>query len=146
MNMSLSKATDTIGVRSVARSWDQRSGLTLGLEWARGPWHLGAIASAHSGWPTTQLLRTADGSVALGPRNAVPLPRVASLDLHAEYRRPMRLGSLAISLDITNATNRHNICCTEIDVDRNALATPILDADSRTWLPLVPSLKLDWEF
>ena len=146
VNASVAKAIDIFDTQTSPRGWDQRYGLAAGVDWQHGPWRLGAVLESHSGWPTTPLLRGADGSFVLGTRNADRLPPFTSIDVRAEYRRPLRLGSLSLALQVTNLTNRRNICCTEVDVDRGLDGIPALDAEPRKWLPVVPSLKIDWEF
>ena len=60
----------------------------------------------HRGWPTT---RVEDSS--LGVRNAARFEARGSLDLRAEYRKPVSIGSFALTFEVTNAVNIGNTCC-----------------------------------
>ena len=120
LSVARSVATDEFVVQEVSRSWDQSWAAQTGIEWQRGPWSTSAAFSWHRGWPTTAITTDADGNAQLGVRNAARLPSFAALDLRGEYRRPVAMGSLVITLEISNATNRRNQCCTEIEVEDDA--------------------------
>jgi hypothetical protein len=74
------------------------------------------------------------------------LPSFGALDLRGEYRRPVALGSFVITLEISNATNRRNQCCTEIEVEDDASGEPVIFGAPQHSLPLLPSLGIRWEF
>ena len=135
-----SEAEDGVDGERVPRSWDQTWALSAGVDWIRGNWRLGAVATAHRGWPTT-LIEESE----LGDRNAARFGTRAALDLRAEYRRPLSVGSLALTFELMNAVNIGNTCCYKL--------TPEGDGDDVTfttrtsdWLPLVPSVGVLWEF
>ncbi len=136
-----SDAADHEGGRDVPRSWDQNWAVTAGMDWIHGPWRLGAIASAHRGWPTTSI----DAS-GLGNRNRDRLPTYATLDLRAEYRRPLATGSLTLVFELTNALNRRNICCSELAATDDGSGMTIFATRGRAWLPVLPSIGVLWEF
>jgi len=136
-----SEAWDTFGGRHVDRSWDQTWAVTAGLDWLRGYWRLGAVASSHRGWPTTRVDETG-----LGPRNARRFPTRAALDLRAEYRRPLQVGSLAVTLEVTNAVNIGNDCCYELVPLDGGAGNTVFTTKSSDWLPVVPSIAVLWEF
>ena len=139
------EAFDVIGGADVPRSWDQRFGWAAGFDWHRGQWRVGAAASMHTGWPTTPLSYTAEGDPVLGARNSERLPGFASLNLRIEYRRPLALGSLAVSLEIANLTNRRNQCCTDLDIDDSDPGEPVLFTEKQYWPGFLPSLSVEWE-
>jgi hypothetical protein len=115
--------------------------VTAGVDWIRGNWRYGAVAGSHRGWPTTRL----EGD-ALGNRNAERFPVRATLDLRAEYRRPLSIGSLAVTFEVTNAINEGNVCCQRlIPLDDGAGGTTFVTQE-RDWLPVVPSIGVLWEF
>jgi hypothetical protein len=87
---SLSSAEDMIGGEQVPRSWDQRHAASGGLAWDAGPWSLSAIATFHTGWPTTTLaLATVPGPngteqvLVPGERNAERLQSLRRIDFRA---------------------------------------------------------------
>jgi outer membrane receptor protein involved in Fe transport len=136
-----SDAIDRIDGRHVPRSWDQTWAVTAGIDWYRGPWRLGAIATAHRGWPITRVDESG-----LGERNAARLPYYATLDLRAEYRRPLTLGSLALAFELSNTTNRRNACCVELVTVDDGNGNTAFDTKELRWLPIVPSISVLWEF
>ena len=139
--LAWSDAVDLVDGRHVPRSWDQTWAIGAGIDWTRGHWRFGAIASAHRGWPTTRLEESS-----LGNRNASRLPTYATLDLRAEYRRPLSLGSLTLAFELTNSLNRQNICCAELIVTDDGNGNTLFDTKKRDWLPVVPSISVLWEF
>ncbi|MGB5132344.1 MAG: TonB-dependent receptor [Steroidobacteraceae bacterium] len=141
LSVAWSDAVDHVGGQSVPRSWDQTWAITAGIDRIRGNWRLGAIASAHRGWPTTHV-----EDDTLGARNRDRLPVFATLDLRAEYRRPLAIGSLALTFELTNALNRHNSCCSELIANQEGSGATNFDTRARDWLPILPSIGVLWEF
>jgi len=141
VSVAWSDAVDHVSGQDVPRSWDQTWAITAGIDWKRGDWRFGAIANAHRGWPTTRVQGTA-----LGARNRDRLPVYATLDLRAEYRRPLAIGSLALTFELTNALNRQNICCSELVANDDGSGNATFAANRRDWLPLLPSIGVLWEF
>jgi hypothetical protein len=141
LGLAWSEAWDSLGGRRELRSWDQTWAVTAGVDWSYGNWRFGAIAGSHRGWPTT---RVEDDT--LGDRNADRFPVRATLDLRAEYKRPLSIGSLAVTFEITNAVNVGNTCCQRlIPLDDGAGGTTFVTKES-DWLPVVPSIGVLWEF
>jgi len=128
----------------VPRSWDQQHAINVGLEWQRGDWSTSALLNAHSGWPTSRVVRDNAGVISVSARNSERLATFASLDLRANWRHRFRPGTLTLSLEVTNALDRKNPCCQEL-VLTNSLAEPIATREIN-WLPLLPALSLLWEF
>jgi hypothetical protein len=140
-SVTWSEARDEIDGRRVPRSWDQTWAATAGIDWTRRDWRFGAIASAHRGWPTTRVFATA-----LGERNSARFPTRVGLDLRAEYRRPLRTGSLAVTLELTNAVNAGNVCCAELISADDGGGGVVFSTRKSDWLPIVPSVGVLWEF
>jgi hypothetical protein len=136
-----SETWDNVDGRHVPRSWDQTWAVTAGIDWLSGNWRLGAVANAHRGWPTTRI----DDGV-LGERNAERFPTRAALDLRAEYRRPLQVGSLAITFEVTNAVNIGNACCYELIAVDDGAGNVDFTTKQSDWLPIVPSIGVLWEF
>jgi hypothetical protein len=111
------------------------------MDWTRGSWRFGAVASAHRGWPTTRLEDSE-----LGPRNGERFPTRGTLDLRAEYRKPLALGSIAFTFELTNAVNIGNTCCYKLIADDDGNGNVTFTTKSSDWLPLVPSVGVLWEF
>lgn len=141
LGLTWSEARDSVDGRQVPRSWDQTWAGTVGMDWTRGSWRFGAVATAHRGWPTTRLEDSE-----LGLRNGERLPTRATLDLRAEYRRPLAIGSIAFTAELTNAINIGNTCCYELIANDDGSGVVTFTTKSSDWLPLVPSIGVLWEF
>lgn len=139
--LAWSRAEDDFGRVRTPRGWDQTWAATVGIDWTYGPWRFGAIGSAHRGWPSTRV--DANG---LGERNGIRLPTYGVLDLRAEYRRPLAIGNLALSFELTNALARHNVCCSMLKAVDDGSGGLTFTTQRRTWLPLVPAVGVLWEF
>ncbi|MGH8204182.1 MAG: TonB-dependent receptor plug domain-containing protein [Steroidobacteraceae bacterium] len=139
--LAWSEAWDGVAGRRVPRSWDQSWAATAGLDWIRGNWRLGAVATSHRGWPTTII-----NDDRLGPRNDARFPARAALDLRAEYRRPLAVGSLSVSFEVTNAVSVGNTCCYELLRSDDGAGGVAFSTRESDWLPIVPSFGVLWEF
>ncbi len=141
LGLAWSEALDSLGGHREFRSWDQTWAVTAGVDWIYRNWRFGAVAGSHRGWPTTRI-----EDDALTPRNSDRFPIRATLDLRAEYRKPLRVGVLAVTFELTNAINVGNTCCQRlIAVDDGAGGTTFTTKES-DWLPIVPSVGVLWEF
>jgi outer membrane receptor protein involved in Fe transport len=142
------RATDVVDEETVRRSWDQRHAAQLGIGRDSGRWDLSAALGYHSGWPTTGLtLEESAGettSVA-GPRNALELGGFASLDMRASRAFALRVGSLDVFVEVSNATNRQNPCCLDFDLEENS-SGEYLEQETETWLPRVATFGVLWQF
>ena len=141
LGLAWSEALDSLGGTQVPRSWDQTWAANVGVDWIRGNWRFGAVAGSHRGWPTTRV----DGTE-LGARNADRFPIRATLDLRAEYRKPLSIGSLAVTFEITNAVNVGNACCQRLIPEDDGSGGTIFTTKETDWLPVVPSIGVLWEF
>jgi TonB dependent receptor/Carboxypeptidase regulatory-like domain/TonB-dependent Receptor Plug Domain len=138
--LTWSEAWDGVEGIRVARSWDQTWSVTAGVDWVRGSWRFGAVASAHRGWPTTLIEDSG-----LGGRNEARFPTRAAIDLRAEYRRPLAIGSLAFTFELMNALNIGNTCCYKLLAEDDGSGVTFT-TNTSDWLPLVPSMGVLWEF
>lgn len=145
-----SKVTDRIDGRDVPRSWDQRHAFQGGFGWRDEKWNFSVAASAHSGWPTTDLDlldagTDADGDPVFeaipGPRNALRLPTFASVDARLSRTFDVRRGELLVFVEVSNVFNRRNVCCVDWDLDDDALEYSL-----DYWMPLLPAIGILWEF
>ena len=112
-------------------------------------------ASVHSGWPATDLTLVPDGVdedgepqfVAVpGPRNADQHPTFASLDLRLSRRFNVKRGTLLAFVEVTNVSNRDNVCCRDYDLEDDDDGNEFLEFSHDYWLPLLPAIGILWEF
>jgi outer membrane cobalamin receptor len=139
--LTWSEAFDRVDAERVPRSWDQSWAGNAGLDWTHGNWRFGVAAGSHRGWPTTQVLETE-----LGERNGVRFQPRVTLDLRAEYRKPLAVGSLAVNFEVTNAINIGNTCCAELRASSDDEGNVTFTTRKSDWLPVVPSVGVLWEF
>lgn len=139
---SWAETRDWSGEGKVERSWDQTHTLKAGIALRRGHWNFSAAAEWHTGWPTTELATDVAGNITITGRNRLRYSPFASLDLRASREFDVGRGELTAFLEITNALNRDNPCCTEYRIDS---AGNLLSRTTH-WLPLVPSLGVVWRF
>ena len=136
-----SRVVDRLNGAEVHRSWDQTHTLNAGVGWSQGPWQATVAAQFHTGWPVTPIDVDASGDVVVGPRNDRRYARFGSLDARLSRQWSLPRGTLAAHVEVTNALDRRNPCCTDLQYEDGALKR-----DLRHWLPLVPSLGVLWKF
>ncbi len=140
-----SRVDDRVDGSEVRRSWDQTHTLNLGTLWSSGPWQATLAAQYHTGWPVTPIGLDAQGGVVQGPRNGSRYADYGSVDARVSYEWTLPRGTLTVHGELTNALDRRNPCCTDIEytvID----GTPTLERELRHWLPLVPSVGVLWKF
>ena len=146
----LARVEDRIDGDGVPRSWDQRHALQFGVAWDAADWSFVAALNAHSGWPTTSLTVDASDAAApiaiVGERNAERLGSFATLDVRASRTVPLRVGSLDMFFEISNATSRENPCCLEFDLEDDAFGNLVLEQETDHWLPRLASVGVLWKF
>jgi hypothetical protein len=128
------------------RSWDQRHAVSTGVNWSRNKWDLGMALLYRSGWPTTRIQLRTDGATPLAVtdgRNRSRLLPFGSVDLRVGRRFDLDRSTLSTFLEISNASNRMNQCCTAYEIDDE---TGLLELERRDYLPLIPSLGVVWQF
>jgi hypothetical protein len=146
----LSRVEDRIASVDVPRSWDQRHAAQVGAAWDGPGWDFGVALNVHTGWPTTGMTfdqsdPTAPAAI-LGERNAERLGSFATLDLRANRKLPLRIGSLDVYFEISNATNRENPCCGDFDLEEDGHGGLLLEQDTDSWLPRLVSFGVLWQF
>ena len=124
------------------RSWDQTHTLNAGLGWAQGPWYATVAAQYHTGWPVTPVGVDGTGDIVVGPRNDTRYSHYGSLDARLSHEWVLTRGTLAAHVEVTNALDRRNPCCTDLAYGDDGS----LHRDLRHWLPLVPSVGVLWKF
>lgn len=149
LSYTWSQATDRIGNADVARSWDQRHAINLGVTWASGPWTATLVNSFHSGWPTSTLgvdPQTGEPRIDLSERNRSRHADYNSLDLRLTRTFILPRGALDVFVEASNAASRENQCCVEYEVTRNADGSLNLRREIDSWLPIVPSAGVLWRY
>jgi hypothetical protein len=139
---SWAQARDWTDDGRIERSWDQTHTLKGGVLVQRAPWDFSAATEIHTGWPTTALSVDAAGTISVTERNQLRHATFATLDLRVSRRFDVPRGNFTAYLDVTNALNRANPCCTEYSLGSEGE----LLSRTRHWLPLVPSLGFVWRF
>jgi len=150
VGVSLANADDTVDGVKVPRSWDQARALSAGVTWATGPWTISAAASAHRGWPATELsvVESAVGEfIAVpGPRNAVRLSNVRKLDFGASRDFALGPTTLEFFTEISNLTDRNNVCCLRYDQATAPDGSPTLVRDTQGQGGITGNIGLLWQF
>jgi hypothetical protein len=142
---STSLVSDDFASREdVRRSWDQPHALNLGLDWTGGSWKASAVLGWHRGWPRTEIAWNDAGSLRIGARNASRWANYFTTDLSASRTTSLFGGELTTWVDVTNATDRSNDCCTHLV---SGASTGVSSAAERTsWLPRVINVGVTWRF
>lgn len=152
---SFSRVVDVIGDRRVLRGWDQRHALTGGLTWEVGEaWTLNAVATWHTGWPTTTLaVETIAGpsgapqTIAVaGERNAERLASTRRIDFRASRAFDALPGSLQFFAEVTNVTGRKNPCCINYEFEALGGGQFLLEREDRSGLPFTANVGITWGF
>jgi outer membrane receptor protein involved in Fe transport len=154
LSYAWSVAEESIQRQKVKRSWDQTHAVKFGAIGTWGPFKVSAAGSWHSGWPKTELIveevQSPDGSIALvastNPRNSLDHDPFLTLDLRASRDYQLRNSELTAFIEISNALNRENACCTEYSMQINEDGSSMLLTETEHWLPLVPSIGVIWRF
>jgi hypothetical protein len=150
VGLSLANADDVVAGALVPRTWDQDRGASAGVTWPAGRWIVSAAASAHRGWPATELavVATPGGErvAVAGARNAARNPDVRRLDVRVS--RDFALGdtSLRFSAEIQNLTNRANVCCLAYEPATSSDGSPTLVPDERGQGGITGNVGLLWQF
>jgi len=151
-----SSAEDRVDGATAPRSWDQTHALRLAAAWRPDArWTIALLGTARSGWPTTPVTAESelqpDGSTEIvatpGRRNSDRFPYYARLDLKGSVVLPAARGRLRLEIDVTNITDRANVCC----VDEFVFDTlPDGSIDTRTdldhWLGATTAVNVEWSF
>ncbi|HKJ18761.1 MAG TPA: TonB-dependent receptor [Xanthomonadales bacterium] len=145
-----SRTSDKIDGQKQDRSWDQRHAIQAGVSWQRDQWNVGVAMRVHTGWPTTPLIVDYDPekdeySASPGERNSENYSTFFTLDFRVSREFEVKIGRLNAFLEISNATNRDNPCCTDYDID-DEVVPAVLDQTEDYWVPIIPAIGILWEF
>jgi outer membrane receptor protein involved in Fe transport len=147
-SLSWSRVADDFGASDVRRSWDQPLALSAGVAWEGPRLSLSALGGWHRGWPRTPYVLTqsseaSPGSLALGARNADRWGDYFTLDVRGAWTWRFGRGDLQTTLELTNATNRENPCCTSLE---ESPAGQFLTAQTEDWLPIIVNLGFTYRW
>lgn len=148
VNYAWSDSSDSLLGGNVPRSWDQRHSLKAGVNFDWRDWSFSLAATAHSGWPKTELRVTAESplQVTTTLRNGLKHSVYHTLDLRVSRSVDVSRGELDIFLEVNNVYNRANTCCSRYSLGDDGSGSTSLNKNSGEWLPLIPSLGLLWAF
>lgn len=151
LSYTLAEVEDRLDGGYVPRSWDQRHAGQFGLLWQNARWDLSVVLGAHSGWPKTNVRIAADSppedpELEFGARNSDTFDPFVSLDLRLARRMAVKYGELMLFFELSNATNRRNPCCVDVELDDEIGPLPVLLQNDEYWFPLLPAVGVLWEF
>jgi outer membrane receptor protein involved in Fe transport len=145
-SLSWSRVADDFQGHDVLRSWDQSLALSAGFAWEGSRLSLSALGGWHRGWPRTPYVLTQPSemsSIALGARNADRWANYFTLDLRGAWTWRFARGDLQTTLELTNATNRENPCCTSLEESATGQS---LTAETEDWLPIIVNLGFTYRW
>lgn len=146
--LSWARVADDFADADTLRSWDQSLALTAGVSWQGSRLNLSALGGWHRGWPRTPLSfaeppLTADvNPIVIGKRNADRWGDFYSIDLRGAYIWPLRYGDFSIVLEVTNATDRVNECCSVLEAREGGT----FGAEVDHWLPTIVNLGFSYRW
>lgn len=142
---SFSEVKDVIDGVEFLRSWDQQNAVKLNFEWFWRKWQFNSLMQYHTGWPRT-FINEVDDSLVIGNRNGIRNKDFLNLDLRISYDTLINGKKAKYWLQLTNALNRENQCCSEYSYEANDAGDFVLINEKKDWLPLIPSLGFDISF
>jgi hypothetical protein len=132
----------------ILRSWDQPLSLAAGLAWQGARGSVSGLVGWHRGWPRTPFALTAPvagqaGTLELGPRNTERWGDFYTLDLRGSWTWPLSRGDLSAVMELTNATNRRNECCTALERSETG---SFLESETDNWLPTIVNIGVSYRW
>jgi outer membrane receptor protein involved in Fe transport len=151
-----SKAEDVFDGHSEPRAWDQTHAVRLAGAWRPDArFTLALVGTVRSGWPTTpvtgETVIQPDGSTDVvavpGPRNSDRFPTYARLDFKGGAAFPAGRGRVHLELDVTNLTDRRNVCCVdEFIFTTRPDGSVDVGTDLDHWLGPTAAFSAQWSF
>jgi len=155
---AFSSVRDTIDGVAYNRSTDQPHTFVASTTWRPASrWNFTAVWNYHTGWPSTEVtakvVENSDGSTeivpVIGKFYDKRHPAYHRLDLRFSYAKPMKKSTLTFFIDIQNAYNRENVRGITLTEDSFVLqsdGTVTVTPTEQTWLGILPSFGIKWEF
>ncbi len=138
ISVTSAQVEDEFDTTDQRRSWDQPLAVNGGASWTGNNMNFSAVLGWHSGWPSTPVSGTdpQDSSpIVLGPRNSTRWNDYVSFDVRGSWMRPTFGGEMTLFAEITNVTDRRNLCCTVLQPPQAGSSS--LGIERKAWLPLV---------
>lgn len=147
-SISWSRVADDFDGHDVLRSWDQSYAVNAGFSWEGSRLSLSVLGSWHRGWPRTPYRRSAptgEAAAVLGldARNSARWADYYSLDLRGAWIWRLARGDLSATLELTNATNRANPCCSTFE---GAGPARSFEVATEHWLPTIANLGFTYRW
>jgi hypothetical protein len=154
VSLAVARAEDRDDGVWTPRSWEQRETLSFGGSWTGAKWNLSFAGLFHSGTPTTALgiestpLPGGGYEVqgVVGPRNGARLGSYSRIDLRVNRDVLLANSKLALYFEVTNLLDSRNECCIDDYHVEDGRPAPVLVVEKSYWLPILPSLGVQWEF
>lgn len=156
VSYAYSRAEDRIDGSWTPRTRDQRHAAVVSVNWRPGAaWNFNLTGTFHTGWAQTPvegvIVQDVGGLIGvqpvLGRRNSDRLPSYSRVDFRAGRVFDLERSRLRFFFEISNLLSRenprsywHSYHVTE---DGQVVFEPRVDG---SWLPLIPSFGLMWEF
>ncbi|MGK0362595.1 MAG: TonB family protein [Bradymonadia bacterium] len=143
--LSRSERIDSPGAGARLFDYDQTHVLSVVLSHSLKPFTFGARARYATGFPRTPVVdafydaRSDRFQPVFGAQNSTRIAAFTQLDLRIEYTTPLPVGTLAVSLDVQNATNVSN-------VEELAYTFDFKSERPVPGLPLLTVLGARWDF
>ena len=84
--------------------------------------------------------------IGLGPRNDGRYGSYATLDLRISREFDVPVGSLLAYVELSNATDRRNPCCTDFDAELEDDGSLAVEQLNEYWWPRLPAIGFLWQF
>lgn len=148
---ALAAADDVIDGREVPRDGDRTHALKVLAGYRSGDrWSVSIAGIVRSGVPTTPVTGSVeDGEVEAVPglRNSARLPGYGRIDLEIRRGVSLRRGTLGLTLQVSNLTDRANACCIDEFVFEPGPRGPAWTGTLYDeWPGITPSVSLSLEF
>ena len=139
-SIAVARVADEFMDSDQVRSWDQPMAVNTGMAWSHGSTSLSVMAAWHSGWPRTpvEAMSQSAGTLDVGSRNAGRWNDFLTLDARGAWTHSALGGDLTAFVEITNTTDRLNLCCSILRPPAPGTTTPQIVQES--WLPMIVNL------
>lgn len=142
---SFSEVKDVIGGDEFLRSWDQQNAVKLNLGWLWRKWQFNSLIQYHTGWPRSTIAEI-DNELIIGNRNGTRNKDFLNVDFRVSYDTLIKGKKAKYWLQLNNALNRKNQCCSEYGYEMDDTGQFVLIDEQKDWLPLIPTIGFDISF
>ena len=151
LSYSRATATDRIHGVDVPRAWDQRDTMTAGINVRRGSaWNFNAVATTHTGWPTTPVAGSVVGGRLVltgGALNSLRLPSYKRVDFRVSREFRVRHSAVSAFVEVFNALNWSNVVHVDyFDVIEGPRGAVQVVPRYESLVTALPSFGITWQF